>query len=74
MNTDQLIAFLNALNVGELDALAGKLDRARTVCVDLGYGELAGKLGEARAALDQADLRTYRKRVESVVSRLGHLR
>jgi hypothetical protein len=29
---------------------------------------------EAAAALGQADLKTYRRKLETVVSRLGHLR
>jgi hypothetical protein len=74
LDTTQLIAFLNALDVGELDSIAAKLDEARDACEELGQPELAEKLGEALQALGGADLRTYRKRVETVVSRLGHLR
>ncbi len=74
MDPSQLIAFLNALNVGELDLVAAKLDEARASCQELGQADLAEKLDEARAALRHADLRTYRKRVETVVARLGHLR
>jgi hypothetical protein len=36
--------------------------------------ELADKLGEAVDALDRIDLKTYRRRVETVVAKLGHLR
>lgn len=74
MNTSQLIAFLNALDVGELGSVRAKLDEARAACDDLGQPELADKLDEARTALAGADLKTYRKRVETVVARLGHLR
>jgi len=74
MNVNQLIAFLNALTHGDLDALRSKLDDARRTCMDHGFGELAERLDEAREALVAGDLKTYRKRVESVVSRLGHLR
>jgi hypothetical protein len=74
MTPSQLIAMLNALSVGEVGSLKGKLEEARLVCRELGYHELADKLGEAQAALRQADLKTYRKRVETVVARLGHLR
>ena len=70
----QLIAFLNAIQVGPLDDIRGKLCEARGRCVDLGQLELADKLAEAEAALDAADLKTYRKRIETVVSRLGHLK
>ena len=74
METQQLIAFLNAIQVGPLDDIRGKLGEARGRCIDLGQVELADKLAEAQAALDAADLKTYRKRIETVVSRLGHLK
>ena len=74
MTTTQLIALLNAMTVGELAVISGKLDEARSACFELGHEELASKLEEAKTALSQADLKTYRKRVETVVARLGHLR
>jgi hypothetical protein len=70
----QLIAFLNAIQVGPLEDIRGKLGEARGRCVDLGQLELADKLAEAQAALDAVDLKTYRKRIETVISRLGHLK
>jgi hypothetical protein len=74
MNASQLIAALNSINVGELDGVRAKLAEARRACADLQQEELAEKLTEAETALLQADLDTYRKRVETVVARLGHLR
>ena len=74
MNPSQLIAFLNAIGVGEMDGIRAKLERAREACRALEQSELADKLTEAETALTQADLRTYRKRLEAVVARLGHLR
>jgi len=70
----KIIATLNALNVGEMDLIRAKLDRARQDCLDLEQEELAARLGEASSALLKADLKTYRKRVESVISQLGHLK
>ena len=70
----KIIATLNALNVGEMDLIRAKLDQARRACLDLEQEELAARLGEASSALLKADLKTYRKRVESVISRLGHLK
>ena len=35
---------------------------------------LAEWLGQADTALERADLKTYRKRVETVIARLGHLK
>ena len=74
MTPSQLIAFLNAMSCGDLESLAAKLDDASRACTELEQGELAGKLGEAREALLEGDLKGYRKRVETVVARLGHLK
>jgi hypothetical protein len=54
----QLIALLHSLSFGDLDAIRAKLDEAAAACEELGGG----------------DLKTFRKRVETAVSRLGHLR
>lgn len=73
MDAKQLIAFLNAIKVGELDAIEGKLGEARSACEALGQPELAAHLVEARDALEGLDMKLYRKRVQHVVARLGHL-
>jgi hypothetical protein len=70
----KIIATLNALNVGEMDLIRAKLDQARQACLDLEQQDLAARLTEASSALLKADLKTYRKRVESVISQLGHLK
>ncbi len=70
----QLIAFLNALSRGDLDSIATKLEEARAACIELHQPELAAKLEEALAALRASDLKTYRRNLETVVSRLGHLK
>ena len=74
MDESSLIALLNSLSVGELDNLQAKLQEAEQGCRDLGHSELGDRLGEAVEALAKCDTRTYRKQVETVVSRLGHLR
>lgn len=74
MTPSQLIAMLNAMTCGDVDSLAAKLTEARESCVDLSCPDLAELLEEARTALQGADLKTYRKRIETVVARLGHLR
>lgn len=74
MNPSQLIAFLNAMTCGDLDSIAGKLKEALEACSDLGETGLASKLDEARTALLAGDLKTYRKRVATVVAGLGHVR
>jgi len=73
MDAKQLIAFLNAIKVGELDTIEGKLGEARSACEELGQPDLAASLSEAHDALEGLDMKLYRKRVQHVLSRLGHL-
>jgi flavin-binding protein dodecin len=70
----QLIALLNSLTTGDLDAIRGKLDEARAGLAALGFAEVDEMVAGARAALDGGDLKTYRKRVASAIAKLGHLR
>jgi len=74
MNPSQLIAFLNSINIGALEGIQGKLDQASTACRNLDQQELAELLSEAGTSLGRADMKTYRKRIATVVARLGHLR
>jgi len=74
MNPSQLMAYLHAIDIGELGSIESKLAEAKRACVDLKEGGLADALDEAERALHQADLRTYRKRVETVIARLGHIK
>ena len=74
MDESGLIALLNSFSTGELDGLLAKLQEAQEGCRELGHLDLADRLGQARQALLDCDTRTFRKQVETVVSRLGHLR
>ena len=75
MNTpSQVIALLNALTHGDLEAIHAKLTEARGACERLGHDEVASLVAEADGALSGGDLKTYRKKVETAVSKLGHLR
>jgi hypothetical protein len=74
LDASQLIAFLNAIDVGELDSIRAKLARARESCIAMEQEELATRLAEAETALFEADMKTYRKRIETVIARLGHIR
>ena len=74
MTPAQIIGSLNALHRGELDIIRSTLNEARLACLELREETLAQQLDEADQALRRADLRTYRKRVETVSSRLGHLK
>ena len=70
----RIIATLNALHLGERDSILSRLADARRACLELDQEELARVLEEAALALGRADLKTYRRRVETVIARLGHLR
>ena len=70
----RVIALLNALTQGDLEAIRAKLAEARGACVELGHDEVASIVGEAHGALADGDLKTYRKKVETAVAKLGHLR
>jgi hypothetical protein len=65
---------LNSLTFGDLAALASKLDQARAACASLGHEGIADLVEEARAALSAGDLKTYRRKVETAVARLGHVK
>jgi len=70
----QIIATLNSLRRGEMDTIRRRLDEARLACVGLEQLQLAERLEEARNALGRADVKTYRKQVETVIAQLGHLK
>jgi len=70
----QVIALLNALSLGDLDAIRAKLAEARGACEQLGHDDVASLVAEAHGALSGGDLKTYRKKVETAVAKLGHLR
>ena len=74
MTPAQIIGSLNAWHRGALDIIRSTLNEARLACLELREETLAQQLDEADQALTRADLRTYRKRVETVISRLGHLK
>jgi hypothetical protein len=70
----QVIALLNALTQGDLEAIRAKLTEARGACLQLGHDDVASIVAEADGALSGGDLKTYRKKVETAVAKLGHLR
>jgi ABC-type phosphate transport system auxiliary subunit len=74
MNATQLITYLNAIDVGELDGIRAKLEQARIACIELRQTELAEHLDDAARALADVDLERYRKRLQTVIARLGHVK
>ena len=75
LDASRLIAFLNAINVGELDGIRVKLAQARRgLHLIWSRATWRASSAEAEEALFGADMKTYRKRIETVISRLGHVR
>jgi hypothetical protein len=68
------ISTLNSLGVGDLDRIRRRLDEVESDLSSLGEQGLVEMLADARSALDKIDIPLFRRRVQHVVSRLGHLR
>jgi hypothetical protein len=71
---DQVISVLNSIEVGAIERIAGRLEEARRLLADMGQADLVAKLAEADEAIRCGDVPLFRKRLQNVVSRLGHLR
>lgn len=74
---DTVIATLNTLDVGSLDAIAEKLVAAREELVRHQapeFDDLVSKIDSCRAALTSGQLEDFRRLRETIVSKLGHLR
>jgi len=74
MTIQALIETLNTLTTGELGQLRARVAEARAEAAAMGLADVAGALDEALAALAAFDLKTFRKRVNHAVARLGHAR
>jgi hypothetical protein len=71
---DRAIVTLNSLKLGDVDRILLRLEQVTEVLRELSQEELVQSIQEAREAIRRADLPLFRKRVQHVVSRLGHLR
>lgn len=71
---DRVISALNSIRVGDLDRIHVLLAEVRASLVDLGEAELIERVDEARAAITRGEVPLFRKRIQLVVSRLGHRR
>ena len=74
MNVAQIMASLNSIHMGDLEVISSRLEQAHAACRELGHDELAEALEEAKQAFSKADVKLFRKRVDHVVARLGHLK
>ena len=71
---DQAISTLNSIQVGDLDTIARRLQEVRGLLQELDQGALLDTIDEAQQAIMRGDAPLFRKRLQHVVSKLGHLR
>lgn len=74
---DTVIATLNTLDVGSLEAISEKLVASREELLrheGSGFDDIVSKIDSCRAALASGQLEEFRRLRETIVSRLGHLR
>jgi hypothetical protein len=71
---DQILATLNAAEVGSLDTIAAQMRQVRDGLAAMGQAALAEAAGEAVAALGRGDVAEYRRGRAFLQSKIGHLR
>ena len=71
---DRVISALNSIRVGDLDRIDALLGEVRDTLLALGELEMIERVDEARQAIARGDVPLFRKRVQLIVSRLGHRR
>jgi len=71
---NKAIGALNSLRVGELGRILVRLGEVQGTLENIGEPGLLDALEQAREAISKGDLPIFRKHVQHVVSRLGHLR
>jgi hypothetical protein len=71
---DIILSTLNAADIGSLDSIAAKMTQARQALHDLGQPELAGRAGEAVAALTRGDVPEFKRLRAFLQAKVGHLR
>jgi cob(I)alamin adenosyltransferase len=74
VSVDQLLATLNAAEVGSLDAIAVKMRQVQESLSAMGQAALAESAGDALAALVRGDVPEFQRRRAYLQSKLGHLR
>jgi hypothetical protein len=74
LSVDQLLATLNAAEVGSLDAIAVKMRQVQAGLSAMGHAGLAESAGEALAALVRGDVPEFQRGRAYLQSKIGHLR
>jgi hypothetical protein len=73
-SVDVLLATLNATEVGNLDAIAEKVQQVQRGLERLGQAELAGAAAGAVVALRRGDVAEWKRARAFLQSKIGHLR
>jgi len=71
---DQLLATLNATDVGSLDSIAAKMRQVQEALAALEQEELATAADAAVAALRRGDVAEFKRGRAFLQSKIGHLR
>jgi hypothetical protein len=71
---DQILATLNATELGTLDSIAAKLRQVQEDLEGLDQKELAEHAAEAVAALARGDVAEFKRGRAFLQSKIGHLR
>ncbi len=71
---EQMLATLNATDVGTLDSVTAKLHQVQEALLGLEQPVLAAAAAEAIAALARGDLAEFRRGRAFLQSKIGHLR
>ena len=71
---EQMLATLNATDVGTLDSVTAKLRQVQEELLGLEQPDLASAAAEAIAALARGDLAEFRRGRAFLQSKIGHLR
>jgi len=71
---DQLLATLNATEVGSLESIAAKMRQVQEDLAALDHGELAAAADAAVAALRRGDVAEFKRGRAFLQSKIGHLR
>jgi hypothetical protein len=74
LSIDQLLATLNAAEVGSLDAIAARMRQVQGSLAAMGQADLAEAAGLAVAALGRGDVAEFRRGRAFLQSKIGHLR
>jgi hypothetical protein len=71
---DVLLSTLNAMDVGTLDSISGKLREVKEALERLEEADLAATAGNVITALSKGDIAEFKRGKAFLQSKIGHLR